>query len=220
MTLRSTGVEVSNRRGRPIETSVETVDWEPEDAAKNGYDHYMHKEIHEQPNALRKCLSGRLEELGESISLEEAEEISSPDRVHFLACGTSYHASLYGARLFRERGVPATAFLAGEYDIDAIPIGDRTLIVVVTQSGETADTLSAFRAANSVGAETVSVTNVVGSSASRETDHVIYIRAGPEIGVAATKTFASQQVALVLFSSALTGECSREFARTLRDLPD
>jgi glutamine---fructose-6-phosphate transaminase (isomerizing) len=219
-TIRPSGIEVKDRRGALVDVSVETVDWDPEDAGKSGYDHYMLKEIYEQPQSIRECLRGRPRPLAESVSIEELDDVSQPAEVHFVACGTSYHASLYAAQMFRERGVRATAFLASEYDVETLPIDEKTLVVGVTQSGETADTLRALRTANSVGATTLAVTNVVGSSASRETDHTMYIRAGPEIGVAATKTFASQQVALAMLSSALTGECSREFVETLRALPD
>ncbi|WP_265112361.1 glutamine--fructose-6-phosphate transaminase (isomerizing) [Halosolutus halophilus] len=219
-TVRPAGVEVTDERGALVETSVETVDWDPEDAGKSGYDHYMLKEIHEQPHALRECLRGRPQGLENAVLLEAVADVTEPKRVHFVACGTSYHASLYGARLVRERGIPATAFLASEYDSDVIPIDGDTLVVGVTQSGETADTMSALRDANGAGGTTLTVTNVVGSSAARESDHVMYIRAGPEIGVAATKTFASQQIALAMLSSALTDDCSQEFVDALRALPD
>ncbi|AGB39293.1 glutamine--fructose-6-phosphate transaminase (isomerizing) [Natronococcus occultus] len=219
-TIRPSGIEVRDQRGALVDVSVETVDWDPEDAGKSGYDHYMRKEIYEQPRALRECLRGRPQPFEEAISIEELEELPRPTEVQFVACGTSYHASLYATRLFREHGVRATAFLASEYDIETVPVDEGTLVVGVTQSGETADTLRALRTANGVGARTLAVTNVVGSSAARETDHTMYIRAGPEIGVAATKTFVSQQVALAMLSSALTGDCSREFVESLRALPD
>ncbi|WP_339103343.1 glutamine--fructose-6-phosphate transaminase (isomerizing) [Haloterrigena salinisoli] len=218
--IRPSGVEITDERGTSVDMPVETVSWNAEDAGKSGYDHFMLKEIHEQPRSLRECLHGRPRERDGTVSIDELSDVTRPDRVHFVACGTSYHASLYGARLFRERGVPATAFLASEYDVESIPVEEGTLVVGVTQSGETADTLGALRGANRVGAETLSVTNVVGSSAARETDHAMYIRAGPEIGVAATKTFASQQVALAMLSSALTGESSEAFIDALRALPD
>ncbi|MDF9743984.1 glutamine--fructose-6-phosphate transaminase (isomerizing) [Natrinema salsiterrestre] len=218
--IRPPDVEVTDRHGGLVETDVETVDWDPEDATKNGYDHYMLKEIREQPHALRKCLRGRVDAPGRSVSIDAVEAITEPNHVHFVACGTSYHASLYAARLFRERGMRATPFLASQYDLDAIPIGTDTLVVGVTQSGETADTVSALQVANDVGATTLTVTNVVGSSATREADHAMYIRAGPEISVAATKTFVSQQAALAMLSSAFSGECTREFVTGIRALPD
>jgi len=144
-----------------------------------------------------------------------------PQRVQFVACGTSYHAALYGAQLCREVGIPAQTFLASEYDASQLPVPNGTLVVGVTQSGETADTLRALRTARSTGADTLAVTNTVGSTAARECEHVLYVRAGPEIGVAATKTFASQQTALNLLALALDGQTdTRETIAALRDLPD
>ncbi|RQG89240.1 glutamine--fructose-6-phosphate transaminase (isomerizing) [Natrarchaeobius halalkaliphilus] len=218
-TIDSTNIVVTERDGTVVDTSIETIEWDAEDAGKSGYDHYMLKEIHEQPTAVRQCLHERVTELERRIDVEALEMLSVPTQVQFVACGTSYHAALYGVRLLRDRGVPATAFLASEYDAGSTPVGDETLVVGVTQSGETADTMGALRGANSAGATTIAVTNVVGSSAARECDHVMYVRAGPEIGVAATKTFVSQQIALVLLASELTGEYDDDLAAALRDLP-
>ncbi|MCU4741571.1 glutamine--fructose-6-phosphate transaminase (isomerizing) [Halobacteria archaeon AArc-m2/3/4] len=219
-TVSPSGVVVTDDEGTVVETSIETIEWDPEDAGKSGYDHYMLKEIYEQPQAIRKCLRERVNEMEGTITVDDLADLESSGPVQFVACGTSYHAALYGAQLLRERGIPAQCFLASEYDVDSIPVSEETLVVGVTQSGETADTMSALRGANRVGATTVALTNVVGSSAARECDHAMYIRAGPEIGVAATKTFASQQVALALFSSVISGECSQAFVEALRDLPD
>ncbi|WIV68853.1 glutamine--fructose-6-phosphate transaminase (isomerizing) [Natrialbaceae archaeon AArc-T1-2] len=213
-------VVVTDADGTVVETSIETISWDPEDAGKSGYDHYMLKEINEQPDALRKCLRGRLDELEGTVDLESVPPIQASGAIQFVACGTSYHAAMYGARLLRDRGVSAQAFLASEYDEETIPVGGESVVVGVTQSGETADTMRALRAANRAGAKTIAVTNVVGSSAARECDHVLYIRAGPEIGVAATKTFASQQAALTMLACQLTENISRETIQALRDVPD
>ncbi len=213
-------VVVTDSNGNVVETSVETIEWDAEDAGKSGYDHYMRKEIHEQPTALRQCLRGRVDELTGTVTLEELDELESSSPVQFVACGTSYHAALFGATLLRDRGVPAQSFLASEYSTDRIPVDSSTLVVGVTQSGETADTMRALREANRAGAETVAVTNTVGSSAARECDHALYIRAGPEIGVAATKTFASQQVALTLLACRLSDGSNHDVIRALRDVPD
>ncbi|MCU4974959.1 glutamine--fructose-6-phosphate transaminase (isomerizing) [Halobacteria archaeon AArc-m2/3/4] len=218
--INPSGIVVTDEQGAVVETAVETIDWDPEDAGKSGYDHYMLKEIYEQPKAIRQCLRERVHELEGSVTVDELAELECGGPVQFVACGTSYHAALYGARLLRERGIPAQCFLASEYDVESIPVTKETVVVGVTQSGETADTVSALRAANRTGATTLALTNVVGSSAARECDHVMYIRAGPEIGVAATKTFASQQVALAMLSRVLSEECSTEFVEGLRDLPD
>lgn len=211
------GWTVSTLAGESVEKEIHTVNWDPEDTGKSGYDHFMLKEIHEQPRALRQCLRGRVDELGGDIELEELTGVR-PSTIQFVACGTSYHAAMYGAGLFQEAGVPAQAFLASEYVTAPPPVGE-TLVVGVTQSGETADTLSALREAKRRGARTLALTNVVGSTVARECDHTLYIRAGPEIGVAASKTFASQLAAMNLFSLATTNGHDREALGALRNLP-
>jgi glucosamine--fructose-6-phosphate aminotransferase (isomerizing) len=213
------GLEVTDSDGETISKVIDTIEWDPEETGKSGYDHFMLKEIHEQPRALRQCLRGRVDELDATVDIGDVGDLS-PTGVQFVAAGTSYHASLYGAQLFREAGVPAQAFYAHEYATSPPPIGND-LVIGVTQSGETADTLSAMRAADNRGARTLAVTNTVGSTADRESDHTLYIRSGPEIGVAATKTFVGQMAALNLLSLA-TAERARErraVVPALRDLP-
>ncbi|WP_430504734.1 glutamine--fructose-6-phosphate transaminase (isomerizing) [Haloparvum sp. PAK95] len=224
VTLHSDRFEVTTTDGLPVEKSVETVDWDVEDTGKSGFAHYMLKEIHEQPTALRQCLSGRVNELDGQVELDGLEAIGQPSQVQFVACGTSYHAALLGAQRLRDKGIPARATLASEYAVSPPPIDD-SLVTGVTQSGETADTLAALREARGRGARTLAVTNVVGSTAARECDAALYIRAGPEIGVAATKTFTSQVVTLSLLAEYLDagdadGALVRERLRALRDLPD
>ncbi|WP_276272996.1 glutamine--fructose-6-phosphate transaminase (isomerizing) [Haloarcula litorea] len=212
------GWTVTDHSGDRVEKTVDTVDWDPEETGKSGYDHFMLKEIHEQPRALRQCLRGRVDEMAGSVDIDDLGDLS-PTGVQFVACGTSYHAAMYGAHLFRDAGIPAQAFLASEYATATPPIGDA-LVVGVTQSGETADTLSALRAARKRGARTMVVTNTVGSTAARECDHALYIRAGPEIGVAASKTFSSQLAALNLLALGTTSTTdTREIIAALRDLP-
>ena len=193
---------VSNLSGMPLVRSSEIVGWAPESTDKVDYDHYMLKEIYEQPTSLGQTLTGRLDLDAGNVVLEEFEPDTFADvrEVHFLACGTSYHASLYAAQFLLERGIRAQAFLASEYVTTPTPADECTLAVAVSQSGETADTLEAVRRARAAGARTVAVTNVVGSSASRECDDSILIRAGPEIGVAATKTFSSQVATLLVLA--------------------
>ena len=211
------GWEVTDVDGEPIDKPVDTVEWDAEETGKSGYDHFMLKEIHEQPRALRQSLRGRVDELGGSVDIGDLADLS-PTGVQFVASGTSYHAAMYGAQLFRGAGIPARAFLGSEYASSPPPIGDA-LVVGVTQSGETADTLSALREADRRGARTLAVTNTVGSTAAREADHVFYIRAGPEIGVAATKTFASQLASLNLLALGTAGGNAREIVPALRELP-
>ncbi|MWG36800.1 glutamine--fructose-6-phosphate transaminase (isomerizing) [Halomarina oriensis] len=205
---------VTDADGQVRDKAVDTVEWSPEETGKSGYDHFMLKEIHEQPRSLRQCLRERVSELGGTVDLDVDV---APDGVQFVACGTSYHAAFCGVSLFHEAGIPAQAFLASEYATSPPPV-DGDLVVGVTQSGETADTLNALREAERRGAETLAVTNVVGSTVSRECDQTLYIRAGPEIGVAATKTFSSQVLALALLVLSQTG-ASRQDVAALRDLP-
>jgi glucosamine--fructose-6-phosphate aminotransferase (isomerizing) len=210
---------VTDSDGRPVEKTVHTVEWDPEETGKSGYDHFMLKEIHEQPRALRQCLSGRVDELTATVDLEEFGDVS-PGGVQFVAMGTSYHAALYGTHLLQRAGVPAQAFHASEYATSPPPTGDA-LVVGVSQSGETADTLSALREARNRGARTLAVTNTVGSTADRECDRTLLIRSGPEIGVAASKTFTGQLAALNLLAlaTAESERTRRAVVPALRELP-
>ncbi|THE64449.1 glutamine--fructose-6-phosphate transaminase (isomerizing) [Salinadaptatus halalkaliphilus] len=213
-------VVVTNTTGDVLEKTVDTIDWDPQDAGKSGYGHYMLKEINEQPQAIRQCLQGRTSEHQQSVLLEELADLDHDGLVQLVACGTSYHAAMYGEQLLQERGMQAQSFFASEYDADRIAVDNETLVIGVTQSGETADTLSALREANRAGAATLAVTNVVGSSAARECEYVVYIRAGPEISVAATKSFVSQQITLALIASTLADVSLPRFLRALQRLPD
>ena len=199
------GHQVTDRDGRPVERAVESVDWQAEDAERDGFEHYMLKEIHEQPSALERAVNGRVTADGD-VQLEEFPVgcFAGVDAVQFVACGTSYHAALYARQLLAERDVSAQVFSAGEYATTPAPVDENTLVVAVTQSGETADTLASVRRAAASGARTLAVTNVVGSTAARECDDALFIRAGPEIGVAATKTFSSQVAVLSLLVERLT----------------
>ena len=202
------GVEFTDLSGEPVERSLETVDWDPEQTGKGEYAHFMLKEIHEQPTSLAQTIEGRVDLADGGIDLERFEPGTFEDvsAVQLIACGTSYHAALYGSLVLNAAGVPARALLANEYSVGAPPIDEETLVIAVSQSGETADTLSALRQATEQGAQTLTVTNVVGSTAAREADDFVLIRAGPEIGVAATKTFSSQAVVLELLAHRLAGD--------------
>ncbi|CAI50418.1 glutamine--fructose-6-phosphate aminotransferase (isomerizing) [Natronomonas pharaonis DSM 2160] len=192
------------RDGERIDPAIETIEWEADAAEKGGYEHYMRKEIHEQPQSLRQTIAGRLDVDGGDVDLDVSlseEQLQSLDEIEFVACGTSYYAGLYAARLFETLAdVRASVTIASEYDFGGGRDPWRTLTVAVTQSGETADTLSAIRAAKQAGAQTLAVTNTLGSTVTREVDDSVFIRAGPEIGVAATKTFASQVATLALLA--------------------
>lgn len=213
--------------GETVSRDATSVDWSPEDAERNGYPHFMLKEINEQPAALDRALKGRITEEW-TVDLESFPPGAFEDvgEVHFIACGTSYHAALYARELLVDRDVPTHVFRAGEYVTSPAPISDDTLVIAVTQSGETADTLESMRHAMREGARTIAVTNVVGSTAARMADDALFIRAGPEIGVAATKTFSSQVAVLGLLSDRLStdvtgspAEDRESFLRALKRLP-
>jgi glucosamine--fructose-6-phosphate aminotransferase (isomerizing) len=226
-----TGEEVTvYNDGERVDREVRTVDWEPEAAEKGGYDHYMLKEIHEQPQALRQTFSGRIDEMRGTVDLDTKlpeEYLRSLEEIQIVACGTSYHAGLYAKRLLEtQANVRVSVEIASEYEFSSARDPWRTLVVAVTQSGETADTLSAMRSAERAGAQTLAVTNTVGSTAAREANHALYIRAGPEIGVAATKTFAAQVATLSLLTvhiarkrGALSAEDASDLLADIRALP-
>jgi len=205
---------ITDTEGNAVSRPIEIVDWDPEDAQKGSYDHYMLKEIHEQPMALRQTLHGRID--GDDVNLEEFPPgtFEGVTRVQLVACGTSYHAAMYGEWLLSNDGIEVNTFIASEYAAYPAPVDENTLVIGVTQSGETADTLEALESARGRGARTLALTNVIGSTAARTCDDALFIRAGPEIGVAATKTFSSQVATLVLLGERLvrdiTGEPSAE----------
>jgi glutamine---fructose-6-phosphate transaminase (isomerizing) len=216
-TVTASGYRLTDTAGTPRNGERRRVAWTPEDVKKDGFAHYMLKEIHEQPTALRQALVSHRE-----VRADGGPCRSDVDAVQLVACGTSYHASLYGAYLLNARGIPAQAVLASEYPARRPPVTDDTLVIAVTQSGETADTLTALESARAAGARTLAVTNVVGSTAARTCDEAVFIRAGPEIGVAATKTFSSQIVALLSLVESLAddGRARTAYAEALSALPE
>ena len=220
--IRPDGYTITDSDEETVDRPVETVEWDPTDAGKGGYDHYMLKEIYEQPTALRQTIRGRSNQLDNRAELEALPRgvFSDVESVHLVAMGTSYHAAMYARTLLADRGIPAQAFLSGEYGSNPPPTGDRTLVIAVSQSGETADTLSAIRSVQGTGAQTLAVTNVVGSTLTRECEDTVYIRAGPEIGVAATKSFSAQVATLVLLSERMSQDIQGGTPRATSDLLD
>lgn len=215
-------VRIFDSDGSVVERMPEKVTWSLEDAEKGGYPHFMLKEIFEQPEAIHDSLLGRIE----SVEPEPFFQENSFSSVKIVACGTSYHAGLVGKYIIEELArVPTTVQISSEYRYS--PVSRETpLVVLITQSGETADTLGAAREARKRGNKTVGIANVVGSAITREVDHVIYTRAGPEIGVAATKTFVTQLIALYLLAMelgvqnrSLTAQARRSMTSVLRNLP-
>ena len=199
----STGdVILFNRRGEPISKPVKTIDWDVDAAEKGGFDHFMLKEIMEQPRALKSTISPHISEdkrvVLDEISLSQAA-IEGIERLYIVACGSAYHAGVVG-KYFIERlvRVPVEVDLASEFRYRSPLVNDRTLVVIISQSGETADTLAALREAKKCGARVLSIVNVVGSTIARESDDVLYTHAGPEIAVATTKGYTTQVSALYL----------------------
>ncbi|MCL6454987.1 MAG: glutamine--fructose-6-phosphate transaminase (isomerizing) [Alicyclobacillus sp.] len=197
------GVQCFTLEGQPVAKDVLHVAWDPVAAERGGYDHFMLKEIHEQPKAIRDTLSGRISPDGTRVVLDElgwsTEFIQSIDRIHIVACGTSWHAGLVGkAVMERFAQIPVNVEVASEYRYSHPLQTDHTLVVVITQSGETADTLAALRDSKARGRRVLAITNVIGSSAAREADAVLLTLAGPEIAVASTKAYTTQLVALYL----------------------
>ena len=205
--VRPTGVEVTDVHGVRRERAETIIDWTPEAAEKGGYEHFMLKEIHEQPESLRQAIAGRVTR-SNHIWLEELEGFEETlrqiDRVEIVACGTAYYASLVGAAAIQDWiGIPARATVGSEFRYGPPPIDGRTLVIAVTQSGETADTIAPTRLARERGAPIIAVTNTVGSAITREADRILFLQAGPEIAVAASKTFVAQVTTLVILAAAI-----------------
>jgi glucosamine--fructose-6-phosphate aminotransferase (isomerizing) len=228
--IRPGSATITDRSGTVLDRPIDEIQWSVEAAEKGGYAHFMLKEIHEQPAALTAAMTGRLR--GEVVCLEEldgiAKRLAGIDRVEMIACGTAYYASLVGAALFQEwLGVPARATVASEFRYSPPPIDARTLVVAVTQSGETADTIAAARLAGDSGAIVVAVTNTVGSAITRESHASVFLQAGPEVAVAATKTFVTQVATVVMLAAdvahrlgRLPAEKERDLVAALRRLPE
>ena len=226
-----TGVVFTDFSGRPVSKATQHVLWDPIMAEKAGYKHFMLKEIFEQPTAARETILGRVSQDTGKIFLEEMKitdaAFAAVEKITILACGTSWHAGLVGKFMIEHLArVPAEVDYGSEYRYRNPLVPKNSLAVVITQSGETADTLAALREARSGGARSVSICNVVGSMATRETDGTIYTHAGPEIGVASTKAFTSQLIALYLFAlrlgqarGVLSPDASRPHIDALLQLP-
>ena len=229
--VRPTGVEVTDVHGVRRERAETRVDWSPEAAEKGGYDHFMLKEIHEQPDALRQSLAGRVTAAGQILAPEVdgmVEAFRRVTRVELVACGTASYASLVGAAAIQDwTGLPARVTVGSEFRYSPPPLGADTLVIAVTQSGETADTIAPTRWAREQGSPIVAVTNTVGSAITREADAVMFLQAGPEIAVAASKTFVTQVTTLIVLAAAIAKardamglEQELELGHALRALPD
>ena len=225
------GAEFTDLEGRPLSRPATTVDWDTDAAEKGGFETFMLKEIYEQPSALRDTLAGRLRDDG-SVDLTEVglgdDELRRLRRVFIVACGTSYHAGLVAAYALEEFArLPVQIDVASEFRYRNPVLDPETLVIGISQSGETADTLAAMRLARDAGAPVLALTNIQGSQATRDADAVLFTRAGLEIGVAATKTHVAQIAALLLFALDLArvrgtmSEADRlAFGRELDTVPD
>lgn len=224
-------VWVTNRQGVPVTKKVFEVNWDAEAAEKGGYEHFMIKEIYEQPKAVRDTTSGRLAKDDSSIVFDElkwtADDIGSFKKIVITACGTAYHAGMVAKYYFEQLArIPVEVDIASEYRY-RLPLTDSdTLCITISQSGETIDTLAALKEAKRLGARTLAVTNVVGSSISREADQVVYTWAGPEIAVASTKAYTTQLVTLLMLAiymgqlkGTLSDEKTVELIKGLKNLP-
>ncbi len=199
------GAKFFDFKGKPLEKKVEHISWSPLMAEKSGFKHFMLKEIFEQPQVVRDTLKGRVSLDSGKVLLEEIgvfpELLKKTERVVIIACGTSYHAGLVGKYLIESMArIPADIEFASEYRYRDFIVDKKALIMVISQSGETADSLAALRTVKKKNPLTLSICNVVNSSIARESDGVLYTHAGPEIGVAATKTYSAQLVALTLLA--------------------
>ncbi|HUE88623.1 MAG TPA: glutamine--fructose-6-phosphate transaminase (isomerizing) [Vicinamibacterales bacterium] len=215
------GVRFTDFTGKPIEKRPQRVTWDPVQAEKAGYKHFMLKEIFEQPTAVRETILGRVSLDTGLVFLDEMkltdDDFRAIDKIQLLACGTSWHAGLVGKFLIEQlAGIPTEVDYGSEYRYRSPIVDARTLTIVITQSGETADTLAALREAKSKGSRSVAICNVVGSMATREADGTLYTHAGPEIGVASTKAFTCQLVALhilALYLGQVRGTLSEDVRR-------
>ncbi|GLV48533.1 glutamine--fructose-6-phosphate aminotransferase [isomerizing] [Thermus sp. LT1-2-5] len=221
------GVEITDLFGNPVAREVVEIDWTLEAAEKGGFPHYMLKEIYEQPWVLENTLGGRLREEEGDVELGLALDPKEVERVHFLACGTAAYAGWYGKYLMEILArLPSEWEVASEYRYRDPVVNGKTLAIAISQSGETIDTLEGVREAKAKGARTLGVINAKGSSITREVEEVLYIHAGPEIGVASTKAYTAMLAAMALLAvrfgrgrGTLSPEAAQALIREMRKLP-
>ncbi|MEY8368527.1 glutamine--fructose-6-phosphate transaminase (isomerizing) [Anaerovoracaceae bacterium 42-11] len=217
-------IQILNQDRKPVKRDVLQVTWSLEDAEKDGYEHFMLKEIHEQPKAIRETLTRRLDESGrvklDGISLT-LEDLKKFNKIYIVACGTAYHAGLVGKYAIEKMArIPVEVDVASEFRYRDPFVDENTLFIAISQSGETLDTLAALREAKAKGARILSVVNVVGSSVARESDDVFYTWAGPEIAVASTKAYTTQMVCMyliALYMGDLKGTITEEYYQAMLD---
>jgi len=224
------GVKIINEDEEVVNKEVYHVTWDADAAEKGGYEHFMIKEIHEQPKAIKDTMTSRIV-LGQPIKLDDIhitkEQINKLNKIYIVACGTAYHAGVVGKYVIEKLArIPVELDIASEFKYRDPILDENSLMIVISQSGETADTMSALRLAKSKGARVIAVTNVVGSSASREADDVLYTWAGPEIAVASTKAYVTQLIAMYIIGlffaqnkETLSNEEIEEIKAAMLELP-
>ncbi|WP_367344009.1 glutamine--fructose-6-phosphate transaminase (isomerizing) [Methanomethylovorans sp.] len=217
------GVEFYNNDGQRIEKQIEVIEWNEEAAEKAGYEHFMLKEIHEQPTSIQDTYAGRISELEGRVILDELkmdeDQLRNLQRVTIIACGTSWNAGCVGKYLFENlAGIHTDVETASEFRYADPVLCGQIFTLAITQSGETADTLAAVKSTKAYGCSSAAITNVVGSTITRETDSVFFTRAGPEIGVAATKSFTAQLIVLYLIAIHMGTVRGRLTPQTTRDI--
>ena len=229
--LTKDAISISNRQGEPVTKKVFEVSWNAEAAEKGGYEHFMLKEIHEQPKAVRDTMSPRIAKDGKSILMDElkwdADYLNSFNKIYIVACGTAYHAGLVGKFYIEKLARTVVEVdVASEFRYRDPIVDENTLFIAVSQSGETSDTLAAMKESKRLGAKTLALTNVVGSSIAREADQVLYTWAGPEIAVASTKAYTTQVVLFFMLAlymaqikKSLPAERIEELVKMLQQIP-
>jgi glucosamine--fructose-6-phosphate aminotransferase (isomerizing) len=228
--LEHQGVKTYTVEGEELDKEVFNVDWEASMAEKGGYDHFMLKEIHEQPETVKKCINGRLTETDvqfDGFTMNQ-EELNRYNKIYIVACGTAYNSGLVGKYAIEKLArIPVEVAIASEFRYRDPIVDQNTLVIVVSQSGETADTLAAVRESKAKGARIIGICNVVGSTIARESDNVIYIHAGPEIAVASTKAYIGMitvQYLLAIYFARIKGllrdDKSREIISSFRRIPE
>lgn len=219
--LKPEGIEFFNLAGKPIEIGTTHIDWDVENAERGGFPDFMLKEIYEQPRAVRDTISGAVKNgrvIFDSLSLDD-DDIDAIDNVYIIGCGTSYHAGLVARDLIeRWARIPTTVEVASEFRYRDPIVSSSTLVIAISQSGETADTLAAVRIARSKGARVFAITNCVGSRITRESDGTLYVKANMEISVAATKSFLAQISCLALIAMFLGQKKGRLTTRQVTSL--
>ena len=229
--LTKDGIKLLTEDGEEIKKDIFHVTWNADAAERGGYEHFMIKEIHEQPKAIRDTMTSRIA-LGKPITLDKInltkEELENIDKIYIVACGTAYHAGVVGKYVIEKLArIPVEIDIASEFRYRKPIINEKTLMIVMSQSGETADTLAALREAKKQGARVLAITNVVGSSVSREADDVLYTWAGPEIAVASTKAYVTQLIAMYIvalffaeYKNTLASEQIEALKKEMLELPE